>query len=150
VSVGLRRIRNRRNPETAEHRGGYLECSREAKDIFRGSGHGCHNATKQATGKVEIPYPVERRSSAGDLAESSTGCDAHKKFSVSIAVNEKGHAGDAFKVHDRRLYREILARVPPIGDSRRSQRILQLPEWMKMEQAGHRPKLANPLEAKRR
>ncbi len=37
------------------------------------------------------------------------GCNAHKKFSVFLAVNEKGQAGEAIRVeHDRRLYREFL------------------------------------------
>ena len=41
------------------------------------------------------------------------GCDAHKKFSVFVAVNEKGHAGEALRVaHDRQVYREFLARLP--------------------------------------
>src|SRR5690242_7059983 len=45
--------------------------------------------------------------------EQFIGCDAHKKFSVFVAVNEKGQAGEALRVvHDRQLYREILARLP--------------------------------------
>jgi len=33
--------------------------------------------------------------------EQFIGCDAHKKFSVFVAVNEKGHAGEALRVaHD--------------------------------------------------
>lgn len=45
--------------------------------------------------------------------EQFIGCDAHKKFSVFVAVNEKGHAGEALRVaHDRQLYREFLARLP--------------------------------------
>jgi hypothetical protein len=43
--------------------------------------------------------------------EQFIGCDAHKKFSVFVAVNEKGHAGEALRVpHDRQLYREFLSR----------------------------------------
>jgi hypothetical protein len=46
--------------------------------------------------------------------EQFIGCDAHKKFSVFVAVNEKGQAGEALRVaHDRELYREFLARLPP-------------------------------------
>ena len=46
--------------------------------------------------------------------EQFIGCDAHKKFSVFVAVNEKGHAGEALRVvHDRQVYREFLARLPP-------------------------------------
>jgi len=45
--------------------------------------------------------------------EQFIGCDAHKKFSVFVAVNEKGHAGEALRgAHDRQLYREFLARLP--------------------------------------
>ena len=45
--------------------------------------------------------------------EHFIGCDAHKKFSVFVAVNEKGHAGEALRVaHDRHFYREFLARLP--------------------------------------
>ena len=45
--------------------------------------------------------------------EQFIGCDAHKNFSVFVAVNEKGHAGEALRVaHDRQLYREFLARLP--------------------------------------
>jgi hypothetical protein len=44
--------------------------------------------------------------------EEFIGCDAHKNFSVFIAVNEKGKAGEALRVaHDRVLYREFLARL---------------------------------------
>ena len=44
--------------------------------------------------------------------EHFIGCDAHKKFSVFVAVNEKGQAGEALRVeHDRQLYREFLARL---------------------------------------
>jgi transposase len=83
--------------------------------------------------------------------EQFIGCDAHKKFSVFVAVNEKGHAGEAFRVgHDRALFREFLARLPArsaiaVEASRNYSWIVD-----EMEQAGHRPKLCNPLEAKRR
>lgn len=41
------------------------------------------------------------------------GCDAHKKFSVFVAVSEKGRAGEAVRVeHDRRLCREFLSELP--------------------------------------
>jgi transposase len=83
--------------------------------------------------------------------EQFIGCDAHKKFSVFVAVNEKGHAGEALRVaHDRELYREFLARLPP-----RSSIAVEASGnygWVvdEMERLGHCPKLANPLEAKRR
>jgi hypothetical protein len=46
--------------------------------------------------------------------EQFIGCDAHKKFSVFVAVNEKGQAGEALQVSlERPLCREFLARLPP-------------------------------------
>ena len=41
-------------------------------------------------------------------------CDAYKKFSVFVAVNEKGQARESLRVnHERPLYREFLARLHP-------------------------------------
>jgi len=83
--------------------------------------------------------------------EQFIGCDAHKKFSVFVAVNEKGHVGEAIRVaHDREAYREFLARLPP-----RSVIAVEASghySWLvdEMERLGHFPKLCNPLEAKRR
>ena len=83
--------------------------------------------------------------------EQFIGCDAHKKFSVFVAVNEKGHAGEVLRVaHDRQLYREFLARLP--ANSAIAVEASGHYGWVvdEMERAGHRPKLCNPLEAKRR
>ena len=83
--------------------------------------------------------------------EQFIGCDAHKKFSVFVAVNEKGHAGEALRVaHDRQLYREFLARIP--AHSAIAVEASGSYSWLvdEMERSGHRPKLCNPLEAKRR
>jgi transposase len=83
--------------------------------------------------------------------EQFIGCDAHKKFSVFVAVNEKGQAGPALRVgHDRQLYREFLARLP--AHSAIAVEASRNYSWVvdEMERAGHRPKLCNPLEAKRR
>jgi transposase len=83
--------------------------------------------------------------------EQFIGCDAHKKFSVFVAVNEKGPASEAIRVeHDRRLYREFLSQLPkpsPIAIEASGHY-----GWLvdEMEQSGHYPKLAHPLEAKRR
>ena len=68
--------------------------------------------------------------------EQFIGCDAHKKFSVFVAVNEKGQAGEALRVnHERPLYREFLASAlaalrrcvrhhrPHLGEDRASQGI---------------------------
>ena len=83
--------------------------------------------------------------------EQFIGCDAHKKFSVFVAVNEKGQAGEALRVpHDRQLYREFLTRLP--AHSAIAVEASGSYSWLvdEMEQSGHHPKLCNPLEAKRR
>jgi transposase len=83
--------------------------------------------------------------------EQFIGCDAHKKFSVFVAVNEKGQAGEALRVaHDRQLYREFLKQLPP--QSAIAVEASGSYSWLvdEMEWLGHRPKLCNPLEAKRR
>jgi transposase len=83
--------------------------------------------------------------------EQFFGCDAHKKFSVFVAVNEKGQVGEAVRVqHERQLYRTFLAQLPA-----RSAIAVEASgnySWLvdEMEKLGHRPHLANPLEAKRR
>ena len=83
--------------------------------------------------------------------EQFIGCDAHKKFSVFVAVNEKGQAGEALRVaHDRQLYREFLARLP--AHSAIAVEASGSYSWLvdEMERSGHHPRLCNPLEAKRR
>src|ERR1700683_4287389 len=83
--------------------------------------------------------------------EKFIGCDAHKKFSVFVAVNEKGQPGEALRVaHDRQLYRELLARLP--AHLAIAVEASGSYSWLvdEMERAGHRPKLCNPHEAKRR
>ena len=83
--------------------------------------------------------------------EQFIGCDAHKQFSVFVAVDEKGHAGEAVRVpHDKGLYREFLSRLP--DQSAIAIEASGHYSWLvdEMEQLGHRPKLAHPLEAKRR
>ena len=83
--------------------------------------------------------------------EQFIGCDAHKKFSVFVAVNEKGQAGEALRVaHDPVLIREFLSRLP--AHSAIAVEASRNYSWLvdEMERAGHRPKLCNPLEAKRR
>jgi len=83
--------------------------------------------------------------------EQFIGCDAHKKFSVFVAVNEKGHVGEAQRVaHDRQVYREFLARLPK--HSAIAVEATGSYSWLvdEMERSGHRPRLCNPLEAKRR
>ena len=72
--------------------------------------------------------------------EQFIGCDAHKKFSVFVAVNEKGQAGEALRVvHDRQLYREFLARLP--AHSTIAVEASGSYSWLvdEMERSGHRP-----------
>src|SRR5450759_619948 len=79
--------------------------------------------------------------------EQFIGCDAHKKFSVFVAVNEKGQAGEALRVaHDRQLYREFLARLP--AHSAIAVEASGSYSWLvdEMERSGHHPRLCNPLE----
>jgi transposase len=79
------------------------------------------------------------------------GCDAHTKFSVFVAVNEKGQVSDAVRVeHEPNLYRKFLAQLPansPIAIEASGSY-----GWLvdEMEKVGHCPHPANPLEAKRR
>jgi hypothetical protein len=83
--------------------------------------------------------------------EQFIGCDAHKKFSVFVAVNEKGHAGEALRVmHERQLYREFLARLPP--SSAIAVEASGNYSWLvdEMERSGHRPKLANRSSSRSR
>ena len=83
--------------------------------------------------------------------EHFIGCDAHKKFSVFVAVDEKGHASEAWRVpHDRPFYREFLSRLP--ANSAIAVEASGSYSWLvdEMELSGHRPRLTNPFEAKRR
>ena len=46
--------------------------------------------------------------------EQFIGCDAHKKFSLFVTMNEKGEYGRAIRVgHDRQVFREFLQDLPP-------------------------------------
>jgi transposase len=83
--------------------------------------------------------------------EQFIGCDAHKKYSVFVAVNERGEASKKVQVaHDREQYRRYLDQLPP-----GSQIALEASGhyyWIvdEMEAAGHYPRLTHPLEAKKR
>lgn len=83
--------------------------------------------------------------------EQFIGCDAHKKYSVFVTVNERGEASQAVRVgHDREQYRRYLQQLPA-----GSQIALEASGhyyWIvdEMEGAGHHPRLTNPLEAKKR
>jgi hypothetical protein len=79
------------------------------------------------------------------------GCDAHKQFSVFVAIDGKGKTSPAVRVeHHRQQYIDFLCALPPASEI-----ALEATGhwyWMvdEMEKAGHRPHLANPTEAKRR
>ncbi len=79
------------------------------------------------------------------------GCDAHKKFSVFVSVDEHGKASRPVRVdHDRDLYCKYLGTLPPGSEIA----LEATSHWYwivdAIEQAGHHPHLANPFEAKRR
>src|SRR5579863_7389404 len=79
------------------------------------------------------------------------GCDAHKKYSVFRTVNEEGKLAPAHRVgHDREQFRAYLTQLPPAS----SIAVESSGHWYwlidEMERAGHRPRLANASEAKRR
>lgn len=79
------------------------------------------------------------------------GCDAHKKFSVFVSVDQQGKASRPVRVdHDRDLYSKYLQTLPPGSEIA----LEATGHWYwivdAMEQAGHHPHLANPFEAKRR
>jgi transposase len=77
------------------------------------------------------------------------GCDAHKKYSVFVTINEKGQSSSAERVdHDRELYQKYLSCLPP-GSPIAIESVGNW-YWMidEMEKAGHRPILVNPQKAK--
>ena len=79
------------------------------------------------------------------------GCDAHKKFSVFVSVDQHGKPSRPVRVdHDRNLYCEYLRTLPPASEIA----LEATGHWYwivdAMERAGHHPHLANPFEAKRR
>lgn len=79
------------------------------------------------------------------------GCDAHKKFSVFVSVDQNGKASRPVRVdHNRDLYCQYLHSLP--AGSEIALEATGHWYWIvdAMEAAGHRPHLANPFEAKRR
>ena len=79
------------------------------------------------------------------------GCDAHKKFSVFSSIDGKGVYGRAIRVgHDRGVFREFLEELP--AGSQIALETSGCYYWIvdEMERAGHYPRLAHALTAKRR
>ena len=77
------------------------------------------------------------------------GCDAHKKYSVFVAVDEAGDTKPAVRVnHDRESYRTFLRGLTP----RSSIAVETVGNWYwivdEMQQAGHHPRLAHARKAK--
>ena len=83
--------------------------------------------------------------------EQFIGCDAHKKFSLFIAMNEEGQYGQAIRVgHQREQMRSFLQDLP--SGSQIALETSGSYYWLveEMERAGHRPQLAHAWTAKRR
>lgn len=77
------------------------------------------------------------------------GCDAHKRYSLFVLMNERGPVGRPIRVeHDRILYRRFLEDLPR-GTSIAVETIGSW-YWMidEMEAAGHNPILAHARKAK--
>jgi transposase len=83
--------------------------------------------------------------------EQFIGCDAHKKFSLFIAMNEEGHYGRPIRVvHDREQMRAFLEALP--AGSKIALETSGSYYWLvdEMERAGHQAQLAHAKTAKRR
>jgi transposase len=79
------------------------------------------------------------------------GCDAHKLYSLFVAVGEDGGCSPAWKVsHTEGAFEAFLAKLPE--GSEIALEACSSYYWMvaAMERTGHHPHLAHPLEAKRR
>lgn len=83
--------------------------------------------------------------------QSFLGCDAHKHYSVFVAVDEGGRASKPVRIeHNMAAYRRYLDALPAgteiaLESTGHWYWIVDL-----MEQAGHRPHLADAFEAKKR
>jgi transposase len=79
------------------------------------------------------------------------GCDAHKRFSIFVAVDERGNATRPVRIeHLREEYAHFLNELPPGSEIA----VESTGHWYwlvdAMERAGHHVHLANPMEAKKR
>jgi transposase len=83
--------------------------------------------------------------------EQFIGCDAHKKFSVFSSMSEDGTYGPVTRVgHDREVFRKYMRQLPP--ESQIALETSGCYYWLvdEMREAGHVPRLAHALTAKRR
>ncbi len=83
--------------------------------------------------------------------QSYLGCDAHKHYSVFVTVDERGRASKPVRIeHNVAAYRRYFDTLPAGAEIA----LEATGHWCwivdLMEQAGHRPHLANALEAKKR
>lgn len=81
--------------------------------------------------------------------EHYIGCDVHKKYSVFVAMDEKGKVWPAKRVeHDREGFRSFLAGLPPNSPIA----VETTGNWYwiidEMERAGHLPALAHAAKSK--
>ena len=77
------------------------------------------------------------------------GCDAHKRYSVFVSMNDKGQSTKPVRVeHNRSSYRKYLSKLPP-GSQIAIESIGNW-YWMidEMERAGHNPMLVHAGKAK--
>jgi len=77
------------------------------------------------------------------------GCDAHKRYSIFVAMTDGGRAGSPVRVeHAREMYRAFLRGLP--AGSLIAVETVGNWYWMieEMERAGHEPKLAHAGKAK--
>jgi hypothetical protein len=62
--------------------------------------------------------------------EQFIGCDAHKKFAVFVAVNEKGHAGEALRVaHESEALPRVSAATAEIAVETSGSYNWRVDEW---------------------
>lgn len=79
------------------------------------------------------------------------GCDAHKRYSVFVAMDETGKSTKPVRVeHQLQAYRDFLATLPEGSEIA----LESTGHWYwlvdTMEEAGHHPHLADTIEAKKR
>ena len=83
--------------------------------------------------------------------EQYIGCDAHRRYSVFVVMDEKGQASQPVRVeHDRSELREFLRRLP--AGSKVAIEVTGGWYWLvdEIEAAGQKPQLANAYQAKQR